>query len=175
MNSEILSLAKNKLKEFIKTKEVLDVILFGSAVKGKAAPNDIDVALITNSIINKNIEGFHISILKPEEFIVNPPSLVTALLKEGYSLKHNRPFAENYRFSNKVLFNYELAGLDASSKVRAVNMLRGIGKSKGLVEENKGEWLVNQVFIAPIESDSILERFFINQKIKFKKSYVLIH
>ena len=106
MNLEILSLAKNKLKKFIQDKEIEEVLLFGSAVKGKADPNDIDVALITKKEIKPEIKGFHISIINPEDFYKNPPSLINTLMREGYSLKKNAPLAEKYGFINKLLFTY---------------------------------------------------------------------
>lgn len=166
---------KNKLKNYIKNKEVLDVILFGSIVKGKSFPNDVDVAFITNKKIKVEIDGFHVSILSPEDFFINIPSIVHTLIREGYSLKYNKTLSELYKFSNKVLFTYELTNLNNSSKVRVVNALRGKNKEKGLVEQNGGKWLANQVFIVPLEYDSLFEKLFINFKVKFNKYYILIH
>jgi len=174
MNSEILSVARKKFKSYLKDKEILDIVLFGSAVKGKILPNDIDVAFITDKKI-EDAEGFHVSVLKPEEFFANPPLLVNTLLREGYSLKYHRFFSENYKFSNKVLFIYILSGLNSSQKVKTVNFLRGINGKKGIVEENKGRWLANGVFIMPIETEHLIGQFLINAKIKFQKSYILMH
>jgi predicted nucleotidyltransferase len=175
MNLEILSLAKNKLKKFIQDKEIEEVLLFGSAVKGKADPNDIDVALITKKEIKPEIKGFHISIINPEDFYKNPPSLINTLMREGYSLKKNAPLAEKYGFINKLLFTYELRGLKESVKVKVVNLLRGINGKSGFVKENNGEWLSNGVFIVPLEAERIIERFLINFSVNYKKRFVLIH
>lgn len=175
MNSKIISLAKNKLKDYLRDKEVLDIVLFGSSVKGATLPRDIDVAIITNEELKLNIKGFHIILLKPVDFIENPSSIITTIFREGYSLKNNKSFSENYRFSNKVLFTYELFGLKASEKVKIVNILRGKKGEKGVVEENKGEWLANQVFLISIENEKIIEKIFLNFKVKFKKFHVLIH
>ena len=175
MNSKILLLIKSKLRGLLRDKENLDVILFGSVVKGKERPNDIDIAIITKKDINVEIQGFHISILKPEDFFTNPPSIVHTLFREGYSLKHKKYFSEIYNFSNRVLFKYELTSLRASLKVKIVNILRGKGKERGMVKENGGEWLANQVFILPIEREYLFEKFFINFKIKFNKFHVLIN
>lgn len=172
MNSEILSKIKTKLKEIITNKEVLDVILFGSVVKGKSEPRDIDIAIISEDELNISLKGFHISQVKPKEFFINPPTIITTLLREGYSLKYKKYLAESLRFENKVLFYYTLEGLNPSEKVRAVNFLRG---DKGIIQENKGVWLANQVFTIPIESENLIEKFLINSKIKFKKSFVLMH
>lgn len=175
MNSKILSI-RNKLKDLLKNKEILDIVLFGSSIKGKILPKDIDIAIITkNPEKIKSIEGFHISVLKPDDFFINPPTIINTLMREGYSLKNNKSFSEIYRFSNKILFIYGLKSLKASTKVRVVNILRGKGKEKGFVTENKGEWLANQVFIIPTEKEYIFEKFFLNFKIKYRKFYVLMH
>ena len=71
MNSKILSI-KNKLKKYLKDRDILDVIVFGSVVKGKAMPNDIDIAIISNKEMKISIKGFHISLLKSEDFFHNP-------------------------------------------------------------------------------------------------------
>jgi len=175
MDSKILSSAKNKLGKYLKNKNILDIILFGSSAKGKFSPNDIDAAIISEQEIKINIENFHISLLKPRDFFVNPPPIINTLLREGYSLRNNKSLSETYNFSNKCLFVYGLSGLKPSSKVKIVNVLRGKDKRKGLVDEARGEWLANQVFIVPVEKEDIFEKFFINFKIKFKKSYILIH
>ena len=172
MSSKILLLIKNKLKNYLKDKEILDIIVFGSAIKGKTLHRDIDIAIITNKKIA--IEGFHVSLLKPEEFFINPPRIIHTLFREGFSLKKNKFFSDIYNFSNKVLFKYELTKLSPSKKVMVVNILRGKNE-RGVVEENNGEWLANQVFFAPVENEYIFERLFVNFGIKFKKFYVLIH
>jgi len=175
MNSKKLQQIKNKLNNYLKDKEILDIILFGSFVKGKAVPNDIDIAFVTNKNINPKIKNFHISIIKPSEFFHKIPTLATTLLKEGYSIKNKKTLAENLKFKNKTLFNYSLTSLKNTQKVRIVNLLRGKNKSPGMVKELGGEWLANHVFISPIKSEHLFEKFFINNKIKFKKSHLLIH
>jgi len=174
MNSKI-SLIKKEFKEYLKNKKILDILVFGSIIKGKTLPKDIDIAVITNEKIDINIPRFHIIFLKPEDFFINPPSLVHTLLREGYSLKNKRFLAESYKFSNKILFAYELKNLKASLKVKVVNILRGKNKEDGMITKNNGAWLANQVFIVPIEYDYIFERFFLHFGVKFKRYYLLMH
>jgi hypothetical protein len=174
MNSKIL-LIKNKLKKYLKNKDILDIIVFGSAIKGKAMPDDMDIAVISDKKIRMEIEGFHISFLNPKDFCSNPPSIVHTLFREGYSLKAGKPFSEIFKFLNKVLFKYELSNLNSSMKVKIVNILRGKSSAKGMVEENNGEWLANQVFFVPVENENLFEKFFLNFQIKFRKFYVLMH
>ena len=175
MSLKNLSQIRSKLKKYLSDKEILDIIIFGSAVKGKILPRDIDIAIITKKEIKVNISGFHISILKPEDFFVKVPSIVHTLLREGYSLKNEKSFSEVYNFSSRVLFKYDLVSLKASVRVKIVNILRGKSNEKGLVRENSGEWLANQVFIVPAENQHIFEKLFLNFGVKFSKYYILIH
>src|SRR3989338_7376945 len=145
MDSRILSSIKNKLKKYLKDREILDIILFGSAVKGKALSRDIDIAIISDKKEKIEIPDCHISMLNPKDFFLNPPSVVHTLLREGYSLKNNKYLAEIYKFSNKVMFVYGLKGLKESIKVKIVNVLRGKNGNRGMVKENNGELLANQV------------------------------
>ncbi len=176
MSLKISQQAKIKLKKLLKNKDILDIIVFGSAVKGKQVPGDIDIAIITeNPGKIKSLSEFHTSIIHPRDLFISVPSIVTALLREGYSLKHNKQLSEVYGFSGKALFAYALSNLPPSKKVRIVNILRGKNGEKGMVEKNNGEWLANQVFLIPLESEHIFTSFFINMKIKFKKFNLLIH
>lgn len=174
MNSKILSLIKSRLKKQLRDKEIIDVILFGSAVKGKALPSDVDIAVVTKKDFKLDLQGFHISVLKPEDFF-SAPSLINTLLREGYSLKKDLSFSQIYKFSSRALFRYELVGLKPSIKVKIVNVLRGINEEKGLVKENGGEWLARQVFFVPVEREQVIEKFFLNFKVKFSKFFILIH
>lgn len=175
MNLKTMQSVKNKLKKYLENEDALDIIVFGSAVKGKAAPKDVDIAIITRKGYKIDIPGFHASVLKPEDFVINPPSIIHTLFREGYSLKNNKPFSEVHRFTSKVLYIYELANLKPAVRVKIVNILRGRINEKGLVKENSGDWLAKQVFIIPVWNDNIIEKFFLNFKVKFKKYYVLIH
>ena len=135
---DILKIKKD-LKELIINKNILDIIVFGSFVKGKLNPNDIDIALIVeNSKININYkEKYHFSILSIKDIFTKHHSLVNTLLREGYSIKYGKSFSELFKFSNKILFFYELNNLSASQKVKLVNNLHG-KKHDGLVELNNG-------------------------------------
>jgi predicted nucleotidyltransferase len=169
-----LSEIKKELKFYLNNKDVYDLILFGSFVKGKVNPGDLDIALISDKEL-KEIEGFHISFIKPIDFFINIPSLATTLLREGFSLKHNKPFSEVYGFKNSILFSYNLKNVDNVKKVKIVNFLRGKKGENGLVAEQKGRWIGNGLFIVDINKDYLFDEFFTNHKIKFKKSYILIH
>jgi predicted nucleotidyltransferase len=175
MKSEDLLKIKNKLKNLINDKDHLDVILFGSYIKGKESVGDIDILLLTNKAVKKEYSGFHLTIISPEELFIKFPLMMNTILKEGYSLKHNKKVSDYFRFSNKVMFSYELSEMNSSTKVKIVNILRGKNKSTGMVKENEGEWIANGVFIVEPDKSWLFEQFFINFKIKFKRMFILMH
>lgn len=175
MNSKTFVLIKSKLKKYLNDKDIFDIILFGSLVKGKEDYSDVDIAFIARKDIELNDEGFHVAVLKPEDFFGKPMTLVNTLLREGYSLKNDKSFAESFNFLPKVLFNYNLSSLSPSLKVKVVSALRGRKDEKGLVLEHKGEWISNNVFVVGVDNENLFEKFFLNFKIKFQKRYVLMH
>lgn len=176
------SLIKNKLKNLFADKEIIDIIIFGSAIKGKLIPRDIDLAVIlykkpSKELLEKvgSIKEFHISLVTAKEFFINPPSIVHTLIKEGYSMKSKKFISENFGFSNQAMYSYTLTSLSPSDKVKLVNILRGKKGERGIVESNGGKWIANQVFIAPLNAEKIFDELFNNFKINFNKSYALIH
>lgn len=181
MKSNLL-LIRNKLKNLLSGKEVIEIFVFGSSIKGKALPRDVDIAVLTYKKPSlefqkkaSKVTGFHISVLTAKEFFINPPSLAHTLIREGYGLKNKKFLAESYKFSNKILFSYSVASFHPPMKVKIVNILRGKKGEKGIVESNGGEWIANQVFNVPLKSEKIFDEFFDKFSVKFKKSYILIH
>jgi predicted nucleotidyltransferase len=181
-NSKLILLASKKLKSLLSSKEIIDIIIFGSAVKGKVIPRDIDIAVICHTKPSKQLQkklaklkGFHVSILTVKDFFTRPAPFITALFAEGYSIKNKKPLAEHFGFLNRVMYCYDLSSLAPSQKVRIVNILRGKKREAGLIEKNKGEFIAKQVFVVPPEADKLFEAFFGNFKIKYKKWFLLMH
>jgi hypothetical protein len=170
-NSERASL-KRQLKRTLADPRVLDAILFGSARKGKPVPGDYDVALLTSTPAFEAPEtpGIHSSIVPLQDFFVNPPTIVTTLVREGYSLKHDAAFAERWRFSPRVLYTYELTRKTNSEKASIVRFLRG-----DFLAARGGAWIARQVFTIPLDADWEVETFFKNKGIAFTKRHILLH
>ena len=105
---------KSSLNEITKNKNVLDVILFGSFIKGKLNSNDIDIAIISETgklnidLTSSKYQNFHFSIISIENFFLTHISLVNTIFREGYSIKYDKPFSELFKFSSKILFSIAL-------------------------------------------------------------------
>ena len=131
-------------------KDVVDIFLFGSYVKGRLSPKDIDIVVLGNSVDR--------SVLKKSILAISPSadvqfltvqdydkSLWLTLLKEGYSVKHKKYLYQLYHVQPSVLYTYSLQSLTASKKVmfaRAIKHFKGV------------ERLSNHVVLVPMSLSS---------------------
>lgn len=180
-NSEKFSKLRNNWKKLWKN-EIIDIILFGSSVKGKPIPNDIDICLIFRKEINQKIteeiqklmgEKYHISTLTIDNFFTNPHSLAKTILLEGTSIITKNPIAENFNLKTKVIYTYDISKEKPSKKVRFVQLLRGRNSNQGLMKSWQGEFLANNSFIISIEKDSETQAVLAKWQIKYKRIPIL--
>lgn len=173
---------KNKWKANWK-KEIVDIVIFGSFVKNKLKPNDIDICIIFREKIEqtilKGIEAFlgekhHVSSLVIDNFFTNPHSLSKTLLLEGKSLITGKSIADVFALTPKTLYSYDLSSEEGAKKVKFVYLLRGRNSSDGLVKEWKGEFISNSSFITPIEKDEEIMEVMNKWKIKYKRKKLLL-
>ncbi|MBW2989981.1 nucleotidyltransferase domain-containing protein [Candidatus Woesearchaeota archaeon] len=170
----------------IKSKSIVDVILFGSAVKGKTEPQDIDIAVIfkgkadvkligrLDEACEKNGFNAHISSLVIDNFFTKPHSLIRAVFFEGISLLTDKAIAGNYGLTSWSVYNYNLTGLKKSERVRFVYVLKGRGREKGLIEEFKGKFLAPGCFIVPVEKDNEILDVLKRWKVKFERDKYML-
>ncbi|MBU0627700.1 MAG: nucleotidyltransferase domain-containing protein [Nanoarchaeota archaeon] len=181
-----------KLKEYSKLKkvidnlfsdEIVDVIIFGSAVKDKISPNDIDIAVIFRTDIKREIlsnfqkelgERYHISSLLIDQFFNKPHSLAKTLLLEGISLVTGKRLSDNFDLTSSVLYTYDISKEKPSKKVRWVYLLKGRGENEGIVHKFKGTYISNSSFIMPIEKDEEMIELFKQWDIKFYRKKLLL-
>ncbi|MBI4154724.1 nucleotidyltransferase domain-containing protein [Candidatus Woesearchaeota archaeon] len=144
-----IAIYQKKLKRLLND-NILDIILFGSFVKGGFA-KDIDIAIVIKNKSNLNeIKNKIKEIIKEKtdiqiidiESIYSP--LWLTLIKEGFSINNNKFLFQIYNIKPMVLYKYSLKRL---SNVQKVQFERGIKKVLG----DKGEYLARSVILAPIE------------------------
>ena len=126
--------------------EILDIVIFGSFVKGKDKPKDIDVLLIYKSKINvelsynikKEFEAFNLEVdlvskayndLFKSSFVARE-----SYLSEGYSLVQKGFISEKLGFKPVVLFRYDLSNLNKSERMRFYYSLYG-RNSEGIIKK----------------------------------------
>ena len=159
-----------KLRPFLKIKGIEDIIIFGSKSKGKIAPNDIDIAIISGSEsqdvkkrIKEIIPNADIQVVGIKDM---HKSIFLTLIKEGYSLKKDSYIHNLYNLSPVKLYKYDLKQLTQSKKVM---FERGIKTIKGITR------LSNSVVLVPIENSAEFEEFLKNWNLDIDtKEYELI-
>lgn len=135
-------------------KEVWDAVVYGSAMRGKAQPRDIDIAIIlpqTTSAEKKimlsqtlrqklkqknyttDIKIINMSDLQDPGFLARQ-----AILGEGYSLIHKDYIAERFGFKPVAYLNYSLKNLTPSKKKMVYYALQGRKKGAGLLSKLGG-------------------------------------
>lgn len=163
--------------------KVVDIVLFGSAIKGKSNPNDIDLCIVFRDKVDLNIvkevelivgDGFHVSSLVVDNFFTNVHTLAKTIFFEGKSILTNTNLSESLGLSGWLLFSYHLPQNDHSRKVRFVYLLRGRKNDSGLVKRWGGEFISNSAFMLPVNKDNEAQEVFNTWKIDFKRRKVLL-
>jgi len=165
---------QKKLKKLL-TSEIVDIILFGSFVKGGSKYSDIDVAVISqgnsdmelkNNIIKILGEKSHVQILG-KEFIYS--QMMITIIKEGFSVRKNKFLSEFYGVEPVVLFKYNIRKLSATQKVQ---FTRGLVNT---VNEIQAKKLTRTTVLVPMANKVSFDEFLELWEVKFEsKSYELI-
>lgn len=183
-----LSLITKKINKWIKQKKIVDIILFGSFMRGKLKPNDIDLCiLIKDSDENKSLdlidslgklmEQFpyksQINILTLGSF-VSGNTLAKTLLNEGYSIKKKQKFSAVFGFQSKSLFVYTLKHFTPSKRVQFHYLLKGRYGSKGILKEVNGKFLGAGAIMIPSGQEDTLKEIFEGWDIKYNIERLLL-
>jgi len=138
-----------KILKKLLNKNLIDIILFGSFVKGGSI-EDIDLALIIRERkevedIKKKIKGFFNKKVDIQVVDINSiHSLIwLTLIKEGFSIRKNEFLFEIYKIKPCVLYKYSLKKLN---NVQKVQFERGVKK----VLNKEGIFLTKSVILVPI-------------------------
>jgi len=161
------------LRRLLKNEDVLDVIFFGSSVKGKVFPKDMDtLILVCGKKARERIMGNvphslldSLTVMTYEEFLKNRDILQTALV-EGYSLKFGR-LSGVFSFESRVFFFFKVT-LKGSERVKFYRAL------KLLLEETSSTLVTTGCLYTPIEYSSRIEEFFSDWGIPFAFVEVLL-
>ncbi len=146
----------------LKKYRIQDIIIFGSAVKGKTVPGDIDAALLVKEKNEKTIEAvkdefgkiidykIDFVVLSIED-IYSPVWL--SILKEGFSVAKGKFLHEIYGIEPSVLFKYGLKSLD---RVKKVQFARGLNE---ILKDTKGTRLLRTIVLIPLKNSLRFEDF----------------
>ena len=148
------NLAKILKKELKKYREIEDIIIFGSVMREKDSPEDIDILIVLKkyeltltakikSVINKTLDNklpIHIESIMIEDYI-KQPILITTLL-EGFSIKETKRMADILDLKPLTLFTYKGKTLSPADKMAFSRALRYALKETKAEKKGRGNVIV---------------------------------
>ncbi len=178
--------------------KISDVFVFGSYVKGRLFPGDVDICVLFKGVdsgfAGKVYDDFrslfgekcHYNWVLIEDILASP--LFTTLLFEGYSLLKERNLFEIIGLSSGSIFSYDLRELQPSKKVLFSYALHGkgggTGGHPGLSEKSKalvgiliqcgGRVLGRGVVFVPVSKSREFRDFLDQWKIEYWVKSVLM-
>lgn len=189
IQKDYLKLLESESKAFEKNKDIFDIVIYGSNVKGKLEAGDIDILIIfkekplkerveitqqfkekiTDGKSKIDIKTINLSELFETNFLARQ-----AILTEGYSLIKSVPFSEKIGFLSYALFTYKLKNLNHNDKTKFTYSLIGRGKNIGVLKKLNAKPLGKGVVLLPIQHISFFEDFLKKWKIDYNKKNILI-
>ena len=180
-----------ELKKYLKSektdKTIFDIVLYGSAAKGKTKPADIDIIVIfrsgtlkerlqkTQSIkqkikLEKNIDikGILWEELFQEQFFAR-----SGIVLEGISLFDEKPFSHKIDFEGFVFFIYGLRNKSHTEKVKFNYVLSG-RKDIGMVKRLEGRHIAPGVIQIHIKNSIEFEDVLKRHNISYSKQNCLV-
>lgn len=187
MNSKITQLSKISRLFYKRYKEdVNDIILFGSIMKGKQIPTDIDVLILFRKEINKEIEYDYkkqaskiftnLSLISKTEDSLKEAyfSAREAILFEGYSLIRKKFIACESGFDSLGIFIYQTKQLSNVEKTKFYYAINGRRGSKGILDSLNAIKLSDNIIAVPLQEIEETKDFFASWKIEYTYTPSLI-
>lgn len=184
----MLNTLKKQLESEKRDKAIFDIVLYGSALKGKESPRDIDIMVIfLEGLLKERLDKiqeikFRIKKEMKQEIdikqillkeLFSPAFLAkTGILLEGFSIFNDAPFSENLGFRSCALFWYNLDGLTHTQKVKFNYILAG-RKTKGIIEQLDGKRLVNGAVKVPMKNSIVFEEILKANNINYHKKNIM--
>lgn len=168
---------KKSLKKLLgRYDQICDFVVFGSLVKGKSSPKDIDLAVIVDkkdmSLSGEirdqlRFEDLDIELLTQDE--IYQTKLGLTLISEGFSVKHNKFLREKLNLSPMKIYIYEIKNLTQTRKV-----LFGRGLNN-ILHDTKATKLGAGSIMVPVEQSGKFEDFLQTWNLKYKtKEYLVL-
>jgi predicted nucleotidyltransferase len=171
---------KSKIKKF---NEIDDILLFGSAVRGKEKPSDVDVMIIFKEKVDKQIE------LKVRSYFKEKISIVSKTLRtvlddsfdaresvlfEGKSFLTGKTLGEKYGYSSLGMFKYDFKDWSNVEKTKFYYALNGRGKGTGMFQKFNCIKLSDRIFLVPLSNIEPFREFLDSWDIEYKYIPLLI-
>ncbi|MBI2669122.1 nucleotidyltransferase domain-containing protein [Candidatus Woesearchaeota archaeon] len=183
----MLTRLQKDLRDERKDKTIFDLVLYGSSVKGKTKPGDVDLAVIFRSgtlrerlekvqRIKRKITLPHrldIKALLWEELFQEEFFGRTGLFLEGISVWSGTPFSYRIGFEGAVLFSYELRNKSHTEKVK-FNYVLGGRNGKGMLEKLGGKRQAPGAVMIPMAKALEFEEVLQTHGVAYSKKNILV-
>jgi predicted nucleotidyltransferase len=138
---------------------IVDIFLFGSALKGKAKPGDIDLYVILRNMDEKAVQeiyrdfrdgfgkGAHFNWIFAEKILEDP--VFVTVIEEGVSLISGMPLSRKMGYAPGMIFAFSLGGMASSKKVLFSYALHGKAGKEGLLARTQGKVLGKGAIFIP--------------------------
>lgn len=173
------------LNEERKDKTIFDIVVYGSSVKGKNKPNDIDIVVIFKEgslkerllkiqaikkkvKVQVDIKGILWEELFQEEFFARAGILLT-----GINLFENKAFSSKLGFEGYTLFTYSLQNKTHTEKIKFNYILRG-RKREGIIKKLEGHHQGPGVILIPIKNSLEFEEVLRMHAVEYNKKNMLV-
>lgn len=157
--------ARYRSLEKAEQERIFDIVLFGSAVKGKLGAEDVDVCVVfKRSVgIEKTLEklrtdGVHLTHLSLDALFSEP--LWLTLILEGESVLKEKSIAAMLGLSSAMIFTYDLKSLPQARKMAFYHAVLGRGN---LLRDMGAEALGRGCVLVPVQKSeefrAVLDRW----------------
>lgn len=181
MKSKITALSKlSKTFQRKYKEEIEDIILFGSSLRGKLEPEDIDILVLFSKKTDIEIEYEfkkqvskiirNVSLISKTENTLHDPLFAAreAILFEGYSLIKKEFISSLSGFDSLGIFIYSTKELKNVEKTRFYYALNGRRGASGVVDLLNAVKLSDNIIAVPLEKIEEAKEFFEQQNIEFR-------
>ncbi|MEK6876138.1 MAG: nucleotidyltransferase domain-containing protein [Nanoarchaeota archaeon] len=182
-NTKLMSKVYSIIKE--NEDEILDIVLFGSLVRGKEKPRDIDLLIIYKTKININLDyrikkefefiGFEVDLVSKNYKDLFESSFLAreAYIFEGYSLMQKKFIADGLGYNPMVLFKYDIHNLNKSQRMRFYYSLYG-RNTEGMIKKLKLNKFSERIIISPVGESEEVKDYLNSWNIKYIEVPILI-
>ncbi|HDR53804.1 MAG TPA: hypothetical protein ENN60_04035 [archaeon] len=142
---------------------VVDVIVFGSSVRGKDKPGDLDVCVVWQGKAGRTPGAIDLSY----EELFSPAFLAREdILADGFSLRLGKTLSEAFGYQTFHSFSYSLGKMDYNTRARFHAAMRKTVNELGMLK-------LKALVLVPVEKVERFREFLTYWKIDFRESRVL--
>jgi len=166
---------------------LVDIFLFGSALKSKEKPNDVDLIALFRDKDYEKIEEILYKIKKIGESLsvnlhaepiiadnLHKEPVYISILHEGFSIKNMQFLNDMLSFKSFLLITYSLKDKKPSDKVRFSYALYGRKEGEGVLKSLDGKDVGKGSILVPISKQEIIKEFFKQWDVKYNEQRILM-